>query len=189
MDRQRMTHWTFAQKVAPKLLTQPPAGMDPRLAETREEADAVLARMWRATHTMLQEPASPPPQAARIRVGGQDGLVVVMPPPERSPEAFFVASVPVGGQWRCYAWERSSISPGAHPFAALRVDGRDNLGARLGEPKLDTFCAHLSEIIGQDVEIVDRPFAPGGRHAALVWAALLLFILGGAALGVWAGLQ
>ena len=178
MSSESRIAWTYVQILLAKLLSEPPKGMDPRLAASLPEADRALGSMWHMAGKMTGEAAAPPlPRAARLRVGDTAGLAVVMPPTHRAPEAFFVASLLLDGTWRCYAWERAMFGD---PVLAQLSDGqRWNMGGRAGPATLEVFCRHLSDAIGQEVTITEAPAGGSPWLATLLAVGLLLLCIGG----------
>ncbi|MEL6343323.1 MAG: hypothetical protein AAFV53_09305 [Myxococcota bacterium] len=175
---------TFVQRLIPPLFLSPPSGMDPRLAQTLAQADRTLADMWSAAAGMVQERPGPPPRAAFVQVGDDRGLIVVMPPPARSSEAYFVASIPNGGKWSCYAWERAAF--GDPMMIRAEIDRRHNLGEMSGEPELLIFCAHLRRLTGKSITVIAGPSATRGGGGRVVAGVLIVLFGAGVLAALWA---
>lgn len=152
-------HYAFAYKLLPRILTQPPQGMDPRLSPSLDDADRMLLGLWRGAAMMVGEEAPVfRPQAARLDVGGRTGLLVYMPATSRAPEATHAAAVPVGDGWRYLTFERPMVEELGPVLGEVEPgDSHVNLGGEPGPATADAFCGRMSALLGVPVVISEPP--------------------------------
>lgn len=156
MQQGPSVNYVIAHKLLPKLMTQPPQGMDPRLAPTRERADEILAGMFRAAQAMVGPAPLPiPPTVARVTVGGEPSLAFcffAMQP----IDAHFTLAAPVAGGWRYLTLEKPMMGDGAM-LAEWSDDRHMNLGSVEPPLDLDAFLEHCGRVLETDVQLVEGP--------------------------------
>lgn len=195
MQQAPSVNWVIAHKLLPKLMTQPPQGMDPRLAPTRERADEIVAGMWRAAQAMVgPAPIPVPPTVARVTVDGRDAMAfcfLAMQP----IDAHFTLAAPTGHGWRYLTVEKPMMGEGA-VLGEWSDDRHTNHGPLPPPVDLDAFLASCARILGAEVTLVEGPrsvvlsgtVTPPSRDRALgnalAWGGLALAILLGGAVAL-----
>jgi len=131
-------HYLFAHRMLPGLYF---SDHETTLAHLRD--DAWVKKLWRHAHIHRQRP--PGPNQPRC-LDMKSFLLVIMPRPEESPEAFFVA-LPVGGSKDAiYTLELSEDFETGEPVGirgGWNSQGHFNYGAS-PDCSLDTFTSWLA---------------------------------------------
>lgn len=159
MPPELTANWVLTYQLLPRILAAPPQGMDPRLKATLSEANHVLGGMWRVAQGM-GTPAPGAPLAGRLDVAGRPGIVIALPEPTQSPDAWFAASVEVDGTWRYFTLEKPGNDGDGPVLGECTADARHiNHGSRPAPADLNAFLAHVSAVIERPITRGEGPYA------------------------------
>lgn len=136
-------HYLFAHRLLPEVFAADPEGM---LAMLRGDASGPMLEMW--ARCQQGKPMSSQGLAARLieRPGFTVGLVT-MPPPQNSPEAYFIAMVFEPGPPRYLVLEK-----GARGTIVGQWNPRGNLGEG-PPPEVDQFLARVHDLASNPQEL------------------------------------